>query len=92
MLVLGGEVGPCMSIMIADEQIEQLVLNALPDGWRKVAYVIATVGESAGNQKEKFYLRVEAAIIRLVASHVLEAAGELSNWRHSEIRRIHLEQ
>jgi hypothetical protein len=57
----------------------------IPDKERNVAFVIAKVAKAVGNDGEKFRLRVEAMIERLVARRVLEAAGDISNWRHIEL-------
>ena len=72
-----------------DQEIEQLILNfLLTRTERKVALVIAKVAEAAGNSEEQFLFRVEAAIKRLTAMQALEARGDISIWRHGEIRLI----
>jgi hypothetical protein len=76
---------------MTDQEIEQLVLDIVQASARKVALIIVKVTNASGireDEEEKFHLRVEVAIQRLVARQILGAAGNISNWRHSEVWRI----
>ena len=64
-----------------DELDKQIIVNARPD-WRKVALLVAKIGESSGIDHETIAARIGA----LVADGKLEAQGDLSQWRFSEIR------
>ena len=70
-----------------EEEIAERVLEVVSDGQRKVAFVIGKVSEVVVNDGEQFPLQVESVIKRLVKTNVLEGFGDLSDWRHSEIRR-----
>ncbi len=70
-----------------EQEIDQAIVDLLTGGReRKVAYVIAKVAE--GRESDDELSRVEAAIRRLVAAGRLEACGDVSEWRHSEVRLI----
>ena len=70
-----------------EQQIDQAVVDLLADGReRKVAYVIAKVAE--GRESDDELSRVETAIRRLVAAGRLEAWGDVSDWRQSEVRSL----
>ena len=78
--------------MVTDEQIDDAVLAflATTNGhWRKVAMVYARVTDALGAQfpegeagHELFDKRIEA----LVSSGQLVAQGDITLWRHSEVR------
>jgi hypothetical protein len=54
---------------------------------RKVAFVIISVAEALGKGDEEPFLdRVASAIDRLVTSGQPESWGDISDWRHSEVK------
>ena len=73
--------------MMDTENIDDLVLTVASERWRKVAMVIALVAEKANNCHDDFYSLVAHRIAELVASGKLEAVGDVSQWRYSEIRK-----
>lgn len=71
---------------MTDLELDALILEHVTGRFRKVAMVIAMVSEAAKIDNEDFLLQVELGIKRLVAAQRLIGVGDLSNWRHSEIK------
>lgn len=72
---------------MTEDQIERAILDLLANGReRKVAFVIAKMAENRASDDDLG--SVEAAIKRLVASGKLEARGNVSSWRQSEVKLI----
>jgi Protein of unknown function len=69
-----------------DDTWDAMILSAASDRWQKVARIIAVVSERAGNGKH--FDAIAARIRALADEGRLEAKGDLSQWRFSEIRRI----
>lgn len=68
-----------------DDMLDSLIISLASDRWQKVARIIAVISEHGGNRAN---LDAIAARIRaLVNGGTLEAKGNLSQWRHSEVRR-----
>ena len=65
------------------EEIDTQIVDAAGTHWRKVAFIVAKVGQSGG---EIDYSFVEGRIRELVSQGRLLAQGDLSNWRRAEVR------
>jgi len=72
--------------MMTPDDIDKLVLATAHPQWRKVALIVATVGMSLSDESNGNYETVAARIVALVKAGKLEAQGDLSEWRHSEVR------
>jgi hypothetical protein len=73
---------------MTDQEIEQMVLDIDQTSARKVALIIVKVTNASGipeDEAEKFHPRVVVAMQRLVERQILGTAGNISNWRHSEV-------
>lgn len=75
-----------LAAMSPDERIDAIVLSRAQPNWRKVAMMISLAMRRAGRDDEDFANAVAARIVALVESGRLEAQGDLSNWRFSEVR------
>jgi Protein of unknown function len=67
-------------------KLDEAILSQTSTNWLKVARVIAKSAEALGNESDETYGALEERIVELVAAGKLEAQGDLSNWRHSEVR------
>lgn len=65
---------------------DEHIRSAASTRWRKVAFVIGKVAEQAGAGSEKHYEAIAERIRVMVADGHLIAEGDLSDWRHSEVR------
>ena len=65
-------------------EIDRAILTRCRDEWRKVAWIIADIIHAADDPPDPH--AVGGRIAALVRSGRLEAQGNLTNWRHSEIR------
>jgi hypothetical protein len=65
--------------------LDPLILSSASDRWQKVARIIAVVSERAANGES--FDAIAARIRALVDGGKLEAKGNVSQWRHSEVRR-----
>lgn len=71
---------------MTERQIDRAILDLLANGReRKVAFVVAVLARARDSDDS---VRVEAAIRDLIAAGKVEARGDISEWRHSEIRLI----
>lgn len=71
----------------ANAEIDDAILAIAQKNWRKVAMIVATVVHSRSEQAEADeYELVAGRIVALVKAGKLEAQGNLSDWRHSEVR------
>lgn len=71
-------------------QIDEAILSAAETSWRKVALVIVRVAEKLGGKlpgddagAELIAKRIES----LVQDARLLAQGDVTKWRHSEVRK-----
>ena len=70
-----------------NSNIDDVILAVAREQWRKVAFVIAMIVDARNHQPvEGDYDFVAARIVALVEEGRLESQGDLSNWRHSEVR------
>lgn len=75
-----------LGTMSMDDRIDAIVLSRAQPNWRKVAMIVSLTVRRAGRDDEGFADAVAARIVTLVESGRLEAQGDLSNWRFSEVR------
>jgi hypothetical protein len=68
------------------EELDKLILARTQPQWRKVAYIIAAVGQSMNERTDENYDALAARIAALVKAGRLEAQGDLKEWRSSEVR------
>jgi hypothetical protein len=72
-------------------RIEEAILAAVGELWKKVAMVIAKVSDAMGTELPTGDERQEVIsdlIEVLVRAGRLEAQGNTKNWRFSEVRRL----
>jgi hypothetical protein len=68
--------------------LQHTILSALGDRWTKVAMVIARVASATGEDSNVvFGNHISHHISALVRDGRLEARGDVTNWRSSEVRR-----
>jgi uncharacterized protein DUF3658 len=63
-----------------------LILARAQPQWRKVAYIIASIGHDMNMTTDEDYDGIATRIAALVKSGKLEVQGDLAKWRHSEVR------
>jgi len=64
------------------EELDKLIIARVEKEWRKVAFIVASVGQAS----DVPYDDIAARIAVLVQAGQLEARGDISKWRNSEIR------
>jgi len=69
-----------------ESEIDQAVLARSEARWRKVAFIVASVSRDLDDDREVFSKLIGDRIVGLVEAGRLEAQGDLTLWRHSEIR------
>jgi hypothetical protein len=75
------------SVLEAD--LDALILHELAQNWRKVARVVGYAKEACDARSIPLSMDVIAARVRaLVEAGTIEGVGNLSMWRHSEVRLI----
>jgi len=68
-------------------QLDEIILSLVRPQWRKVAMIVAKalneceIREIPANADE-----IAGRVETLVSENRLESQGNLSNWRHSEVR------
>ena len=78
-----------MASHMAQSELDNLILTFCTGPWRKTAMVIGRTIESAEELGMQWQPEeVGRCIIALVKDGQLEAAGDLSEWRHSEVRGL----
>jgi hypothetical protein len=76
-----------MPLEPSDAQLDALILASASLSWLKVESLVVRVGELCEEQNLRFDPDVVASrIAMLVHGDDLEGAGDLSRWRHSEVR------
>jgi len=73
----------------SDEDLDALILSYAGVRWRKVAMVISSVlreFERAGTRTDEDQYRIADRIQALVEAGKLDAYGNVSLWRHSEVK------
>jgi len=74
--------------MITDQQIDETILEQSAPEFLKIALVISRTSKILGQDSDEFYERIASRIEWLGRSGKLEAVGELSHWRNSEVRLL----
>ncbi len=67
--------------------IDEALMAEVGERWRKVAMVLAQAADKLGWDDDDDFDRLAKRLETLVADGQLEAQGNLSRWRHSEVRR-----
>jgi hypothetical protein len=67
-----------------NDTLDALILSSASERWLKVARIIAHVSERAGDGTN--FDTIAARIRALVDDGKLQAKGDLSGWRYSEVR------
>jgi hypothetical protein len=67
------------------DTLDSLILSSVSDRWQKVAKIMALVSERHSSTAD--FSAIEARIRVLTEDGKLEAKGDLSQWRFSEVRR-----
>ncbi len=73
-------------------EIDKLILSVAAFRWQKVAMLIVRATDLKGlipAEAENAFEFVAERIQALVHAGLLEARGDVSQWRHSEVRRAH---
>jgi hypothetical protein len=65
--------------------LDSLILSSASERWQKVARIIALVSDRAGDGTN--FDAIAERIRALVNEDQLEAKGDVSRWRFSEVRR-----
>ena len=67
--------------------LDNSILTVCSTRWQKLAMIIARVGEMLSRESSaEDHDRIAERVAALVAGGRLEAQGDLTNWRHSEVR------
>ena len=75
---------------MTDAELDQLILSQADSRWLKVVMVLAKTSRAA--EKSGVVLdddTIYARLVHLVSSGQLEAVGDITDWRHSEVRLPH---
>ena len=75
---------------MSDHAIDEAILSTVNGRWTKVAMVISRVANAMGKdlpEGDDGYERVARRIEFLVSEGRLVTAGNIKNWRFSEVRR-----
>ena len=76
--------------MVTYTQIDEAVLAIVEPSWRKVAMIVSKAAQRLGSDLpdgDAGYQMVATRIQTLVHDGRLIAQGDVSRWRHSEVRR-----
>lgn len=75
------------AFLVSNAEIDEHILAASNFDWLKVARIISVVGSATGlDEKEWGYDAIAKRLRVLVRKRQLEAAGNIWNWRRSEVR------
>ena len=69
---------------MSPDELDFEILTCVQQRWRKVAFVVASLGQSIPDAPD--YDAIAVRIVVLVEAGKLEAKGDLTEWRHSEVR------
>ena len=73
--------------MVGDERLDELILSLAKPEWQKTAMIIAKVCQQLEvDVVDDHGRKVEERTRYLVGHGRLESQGDLSRWRHSEVR------
>jgi hypothetical protein len=69
------------------DDIDKLILSFSSQQWQKVARILAkTLRECEQRHISTSYEDIAERIAALIGIRLLEAQGDITNWRHSEVR------
>jgi len=69
------------------DEIDKLILSLNGLQWQKVAMILSkTLRECEQRNISASYEDIAERIAALVGRHLLEAQGDITKWRHSEVR------
>jgi hypothetical protein len=72
---------------VSEADSDALIFPELAQNWRKVARVVAYVRQACEARSLPISVHEIAARVRaLVEAETIEGVGNLSTWRHSEVR------
>jgi hypothetical protein len=72
---------------ISQAQLDEMILSYVKNDWRKTAFIIVRVFHDCEDKKISMTDdMIFERIISLRDSGALESQGNLSKWRHSEVR------
>jgi hypothetical protein len=70
-----------------DEELDRVIMSVALPRWRKVAMILANSLDAMGQDLNNGEIeRLAIRIVFLVRAGQLEAQGDLSQWRYSEVR------
>jgi hypothetical protein len=75
---------------LSELQIDEIILSTTKASWRKVAFVILKVADKMGSdlpEGDDGYNLIAKRIEILVQGGRLLAQGDITKWRHSEVRK-----
>ncbi|TGT15866.1 hypothetical protein EN817_32465, partial [Mesorhizobium sp. M3A.F.Ca.ET.174.01.1.1] len=73
--------------MATDSSIDHAIMQMVMDRWQKTAMVIAKTDEALRKEGEQVsWDKIAEQIEALDARGDIESQGDLSQWRHSEVR------
>jgi hypothetical protein len=78
--------GIAIAMTTSPNELDRWILARAQVQWRKVAYIIASVGHEVNATTDAEYEAIAGRIAALVRIGRLEAQGDLARWRHSEVR------
>jgi hypothetical protein len=72
---------------VSEADLDALISHELAQNWRKVARVVGRAKEACDARSLPISVEAIAARVRaLVEAGTIEGVGNLSMWRHSEVR------
>ena len=76
-----------LTVSKASDEIDRVILSLADERWQKVAMIVAKSEEILGEMNDDGLNRVGDRVAALVEAGRLEAQGDVSRWRHSEVRQ-----
>jgi uncharacterized protein DUF3658 len=74
---------------VSEADLDALIFHELAQNWHKVARVVGRAKEACDASSLPVSMDVIAARVRaLVEAGTIEGVGNLSMWRHSEVRLV----
>ena len=71
----------------ASDEIDRVILSLAREKWQKVLMIVARSLDALGREMDDDGLHcVGQRVVALVQAGKLEAQGDVSRWRHSEVR------
>jgi hypothetical protein len=72
---------------VTDTDLDTMILSIIERNWRKTAFVIGRVARRYEDRTIQLSYEIIGARIQELAAHGrIESQGNLSMWRHSEVR------